>query len=211
MQSKIITILLGIIAIFLGIICYNTSDNLRYKTKAYIQSVKEQIKERDEEYAEKQKEKYEEELRYMSLENTELKDVSNMSKESLSMYFQEMLYTGELIYKNKEIDIEISDKWYVTKQENVKMQYKDLVTTDEHLINLDNFLKLNTGAKQKFLKDIFRYYNNLAYVLSKEYPSVDKKVYEEIIEENYWVLNSYEGMGSVLMWSLIENTKPDRY
>lgn len=70
------------------------------------------------------------------------------------------------------------------------------------LIVEDRFSKLTAGAKQDFLKDVFKVANAAAYY---EMEGITDGTVTEIYDE----LQTYNGMGSQLMASLLSETKPD--
>lgn len=101
------------------------------------------------------------------------------------------------------------DGGYVLYSELVPQGGKAAKPVDETQFN-----KLTTGAKQKFLKDLFTVANIAAAYGSNSSVSATAKgkfngITTQTVQILYERLETYEGMGSVLMASIMENTKPD--
>ncbi len=85
-----------------------------------------------------------------------------------------------------------------------------IASTD--IIDLNKFNTLTTGSKQKFLEDLFKCANAFAFATEKGSSSIASVTYganSETVGILYVTLEGKDGMGSVLMASIMENTKPD--
>ncbi len=80
------------------------------------------------------------------------------------------------------------------------------------IVDLNKFNQLTTGSKQKFLQDLFKCANAYAYATEKggdTMKTVTGGANSETVGILYQYLEGKDGMGSVLMASIMENTKPD--
>ena len=83
------------------------------------------------------------------------------------------------------------------------------VATD--IVNENLFAQLTIGSKQDFVQDLFTVANAIAYATEK---SPDMVIYTngantDTVNQLYTYLETKEGMGTVLMASIMENTKPN--
>ena len=80
------------------------------------------------------------------------------------------------------------------------------------IVDLNKFNQLTTGSKQKFLEDLFKCANAFAYATEKGGTNVNtitNGANSETVGILYVTLEGKDGMGSVLMASIMQNTKPD--
>ena len=93
--------------------------------------------------------------------------------------------------------------------------YAELIRSDSKratdIVNNNLFNQLTIGAKQDFVKDIFTIANAIAY--ASEHDSdialMTDGADTDTINQLYTYLETKEGMGTVLMASIMENTKPN--
>lgn len=85
----------------------------------------------------------------------------------------------------------------------------------DDIVDINKFNQLTTGSKQKYLQDLFKVANAVAYATERGGTaftgagSVTSGANTETVNILYQYLEGKEGMGSVLMASIMENTKPD--
>lgn len=80
------------------------------------------------------------------------------------------------------------------------------------IVDLNKFQQLTTGSKQKFLQDLFKCANAYAFATEKggdQMKTITGGANSETVGILYEYLEGKDGMGSVLMASIMENTKPD--
>lgn len=80
------------------------------------------------------------------------------------------------------------------------------------IVDLNKFNQLTTGSKQKFLQDLFKCANAYAFATEKggdKMKTITGGANSETVGILYEYLEGKDGMGSVLMASIMENTKPD--
>jgi hypothetical protein len=80
------------------------------------------------------------------------------------------------------------------------------------IVDENKFNQLTTGSKQKFLQDVFKCANAYAYATEKggsSMSAITNGANSETVGQLYTYLEGKDGMGSVLMASIMENTKPD--
>ena len=93
--------------------------------------------------------------------------------------------------------------------------YAELIKSDTgrpaDIVNENLFSQLTIGAKQDFVQDVFTVANAIAYATEKD-PNMThttKGANTDTVNQLYTYLETKEGMGTVLMASIMENTKPN--
>lgn len=76
-------------------------------------------------------------------------------------------------------------------------------------LNKAAFDKLNSDGKRKFLEDFFSSANACVAYSDANKPSAHNAVSDETVTDVYNNLQSVDGMGTLLMASLLQNTKPN--
>lgn len=82
------------------------------------------------------------------------------------------------------------------------------VTTGSDLFN-DDFERLKSGEKQKFIKDIFTIANAVANDTMNGYRTDADAPTDDTVNDLLTILQTQSGMGSTLLATLLQNTKPD--
>ena len=86
--------------------------------------------------------------------------------------------------------------------------YSEIVDTD-NWVNETQLNKLTAAAKQDFAEDMFKIANRKVQVDDAHGIVGDGAVTSETVTEMYNILQNKQGMGTVLMASLLSETKPD--
>lgn len=115
----------------------------------------------------------------------------------------------------KSSDSKYSDKTYKVSGGGT-LKYSQMFYTDTSIgdvtlcyLNTAAFDKLNSDGKRKFLEDFFSSANACVYFSDANYSTSDKAVSDETVTDVYNNLQSVDGMGTLLMASLLQNTKPN--
>lgn len=92
--------------------------------------------------------------------------------------------------------------------------YVELINPDNgsysDIVDENEFAQLTIGAKQDFVKDVFTVANAIAYATEKgDMASTTGGCNTDTVNQLYTYLETKEGMGTVLMASIMENTKPN--
>lgn len=82
------------------------------------------------------------------------------------------------------------------------------ITTGADLFN-DDFERLKPGEKQKFIKDIFTLANAVANDTQNGYRTDSNAPTDDTVNDLMTVLQGQSGMGSTMLATLLQNTKPD--
>ena len=80
------------------------------------------------------------------------------------------------------------------------------------IVDDNKFNQLTIGAKQKYLEDLFKVANAVAYATEKgtsKDGNINAGANTETVQQLYQYLETKDGMGSVLMASILQDTKPD--
>lgn len=120
----------------------------------------------------------------------------------------------QLVVKGEYLALDTSDPG----QEFAANQYKvsdggyllySEITDTENWVNENNLNKLTQSGKMKFAEDMFRVANRAVQVHDAQGMVGDEAITTETVSEMYDILQNKEGMGTVLMASLLSETKPD--
>ena len=108
----------------------------------------------------------------------------------------------------------LQKKMYTVKDGGYYLYSEVCGSTDasDEIVDLNKFNQLTTGSKQKFLEDLFKVANAFAYATEKggqDMRNITGGANSETVGILYNYLEGKDGMGSVLMASVMENTKPD--
>ena len=124
-----------------------------------------------------------------------------------------MAYVGS--DSNQQYIINLQKKTYSVKNGGFYL-YSEVVGTTTlkgtDIVDMNKFNQLTLGSKQEFLEDLFTVANGLVDAVEKgklNNQRIAAGVTSETVGVLYTYLEGKEGMGSVLMASVMENTKPN--
>lgn len=87
---------------------------------------------------------------------------------------------------------------------------KDDTGRPADIVNENLFNQLTIGSKQDFVQDMFTVANAIAYATEKgDLSAYTRGANTDTVNQLYTYLETKEGMGTVLMASIMENTKPN--
>ena len=116
-------------------------------------------------------------------------------------------YSTQNIYDFKENTYKTSGGGYLIYSEI--MDTSVVAETSKPLFDETQFGALTAGAKQDFLKDVFTICNAMADDSARGYGGAEDSVTDETVASFMNIVQQQSGMGSQLLATLLQNTKPN--